>query len=249
MKRFVLICVILLNVVCVQAQSSLPDILETKLGYFNYILTYEKVYLQSDRTIYKPGDDIWMALWITNGITNKPSLVSEIVNVELVNPQGNVIATKRILAAQGRAACDFAIDTAAAGGQYHIKVYTNWMQNFGEPAIFTKEIQIQAVNLPRLLMKLSFDRKAYGAGDSVQATLSLQNLNNRPLTEYPFVYEVSLDDGTTLKQSMLTDINGKAAVKFALPQSLKTNDGILNVAINYKGTVEAISRSIPIVLN
>lgn len=249
MKRFVLVCVALLSYVFNHAQSSLPDILSAKLGYFNYILPYEKVYLQSDRTIYKPGDDIWMAVWITNGITNKPSFVSEIVNVELVNPKGNVIANKRILSTQGRAACDFAIDTAAAGGQYKIRAYTNWMQNFGEPAIFTKEIQIQTVDLPRLLMKLSFDRKAYGAGDSVQANLSLQNLYNQPLTEYPFAYEVSLEGGTKFKQSMLTDLYGKAEVKFPLPQSLKTNDGILNVAINYKGTVEAISRSIPIVLN
>ena len=38
-------------------------------------------------------------------------------------------------------------------------------------------------------------------------------------------------------------------IKFNLPKELKTNDGLLNIMIDYNGSTESISRSIPIILN
>ena len=52
-------------------QAAIDNIIKGKLDVYNSILPYEKVYMQCDRPFYKPGDDIWMALWITDGVTNK----------------------------------------------------------------------------------------------------------------------------------------------------------------------------------
>ncbi len=230
-------------------QEPLLKTIEAKLKIYNTILPFEKVYVQFDRPFYKPGEDVWMAVWITNGITNKPSELSEMLTIEFINPQGVIEKSQRLLAANGRATCDFTLDPAAAGGIYKIKAYTNWMKNFGDENVFVKEIQIQKVELPRLLMKLDMERKAYGASDTVRGKLLLQTLENVPLSNFDFTYQVNLNGEEFQHSDAKTDNDGKALVTFVLPTTLQSADGILQVVISYKGNIESISRSIPIVLN
>lgn len=249
MKLFIISLLLWLSIVSVYSQTPLLNALRSRLDTYNQIVPSEKVYVQCDRPMYKPGDDIWMALWLVNGITHQPSDVSGVVYVELLNPQGNVQAKHRLLVTEGRATCDFQLDSVLAGGLYRIKAYTNWLLNFGDSACFQKEIQVQDVQLPRLLMKLEFDRKAYGAGDSVKANLKLNTIENRALINYDFSYSVKLNGEDYLNGNTKTNEKGNAIIQFALPRSLTSNDGILGVTIKYRGTGESVSRSIPIVLN
>ena len=59
---------------------------------------------------------------------------------------------------------------------------------------------------------------------------------------------VNINGVKTTEQTEMTDNEGKHHL-FNLPRELKTNDGLLNVMIDYNGNTESISRSIPIVLN
>lgn len=232
------------------AHNSILNVLKGKLDLYNSVLPYEKVYLQSDRPFYKPGDDIWFSVWITDGITNKPSSISEIVTVELVNPKGRVDKTISILANNGRTTGDFKLDSLALGGIYKLRAYTNWMQNFNASSSeFVKDIQVQDLALPKLRMKLDLERKAYGANDTVRAQLLLQTLENRPIVEQEFSFKVNLDGEELHRFTGKTDREGKAVVAFVLPSILKTNNGLLAVTIDYGGNVESVSRSIPITLN
>ena len=132
------------------------------------------------------------------------------------------------------------------GGIYKVKAYTNWQKNAND--FFEKEIQVQKVVLPRLKMKMEFLKKAYGPGDEVVSKVDLQTLENQPLSNYSVKYMVQLN-GQKLTESKLTSDNeGLAYVKFQLPNELTTNDGLLNVMIDYEGRTESISRSVPITL-
>jgi alpha-2-macroglobulin-like protein len=249
MKRYLLLFLLLSATFSIFAQVNLPELLKLKLESYNRILPYEKVYVQCDRPLYKPGDDIWMAVWITDGITNKASNISEILTVELVNPKGNIEETRRLIATKGRATCDFTLDSLVSGGIYKIKAYTNWMKNFGEENSFEKDIQVQQIALPKLKMKLEFEKKAYGAGDTVHAKLVLGSLENQPLSDYGFTYNVNLNGTIFQKGTSTTDKSGKSVITFSLPSPLNTNDGLLNVMISFRDNTESISRSIPIILN
>ena len=222
--------------------------LKEKLASFAQDHYQEKVYLQLDKPIYKPNDRIWFKAYLTDAQTHKPSQKSEILYVELINPKGNVEKKLTLVAQQGTAKGDFRLDEGIAGGIYTLKAYTQWMQNFEEDYFFTKEVQVQKVVLPRLLMKLEFERKAYGANEQATAKLSLATIENKPLKNYAFNFVAQLN-GQNLKSSKgKTDSKGKALIQFKLPNKLETNDGLLNVMINYEGNTESISRSIPIIL-
>lgn len=223
--------------------------LKEKLNIYNQQLPEEKIYLQFDKPFYKPGDDIWFSAYLRDGRNNKASSLSEILNVELINPKGNVEKTLRLVAEDGKAAGDFNINAAAPGGLYKVKAYTNWMKNSAEDNYFEKELQVQAVVLPRLLMKLDFERKAYGAGDEVTAKINLATLSNKPLSNYNFSFLAQVAGKELTRGKGKTDENGLAYASFYLPKKLESNDGLLNIVIAHEGSQESISRSIPIVLN
>lgn len=223
--------------------------LKEKLTEYNQKLPEDRVYLQLDKPLYEPGDDIWFSAYVRDGLSMKPSTKSDIVHVELINPKGTVEKKISLIAKNGKAAGDFSIDKEALGGLYKIRAYTNWMKNEGENNAFEKDLQVQEVVLPALKMKLDFDRKAFGAGDEVVAKIELNTNENQPLSNYKIKYVASINGEKVIEQADITDENGMKYVKFSLPKKLNSNDGLLNVMIDYNGSTESISRSIPIVLN
>ncbi|MBA3665030.1 MAG: hypothetical protein H0W61_12590 [Bacteroidetes bacterium] len=223
--------------------------IKEKLTEYNQKLPEDRVYLQLDKPFYEPGDDIWFSAYIRDGGSLKPSGKSDIVHIELINPKGTVEKKISVVAKNGKAAGDFSIDKEALGGLYKIRAYTNWMKNEGEDNAFVKDLQVQDVVLPALKMKLDFEKKAFGAGDQVVAKLELNTNENQPLSNYKIKFAASLNGEKVVEQADITDENGIKYVKFDLPKKLKSNDGLLNIMIDYNGSTESISRSIPIILN
>ncbi|HTK82137.1 MAG TPA: MG2 domain-containing protein, partial [Bacteroidota bacterium] len=209
----------------------------------------DRVYLQCDKSLYRPGESIWFQAYVRNGEDLKPSLQSDILHVEFVDPRGSIGRQYSLLLKDGVASGDIALDEHLAGGLYKLKAYTNWQMNDKEPLFFEKEIQIQDVVLPRIKMKLEFDRKAYGAGDEVRATFAATSLENKPLARTECRIVASIAGRQVVDTSQETDKSGVAGVRFALPKNLSTADGLLLLMIEHDGETESISRSIPIVLN
>lgn len=209
----------------------------------------ERLYLHIDKPFYKPGETIWFTAYLRNEIDLKSSTPSKLVRVELLDPKGGKIKEIVLYAKNGAAPGDFTLDAEAPGGLYKIKGYTRYQTNAPEAFIFEKDIQVQAVALPRVLMKLDFERKAFGPGELVVAKFNLRSLENKPISNFAFKYIANLGGATYLTKNANTDETGTAYIKFDLPKDLKTPDGLLNVLVSYEGENESISRAIPIVLN
>ena len=214
----------------------------------------EKVYVQLDKTQYQPGETIWFNAFVRNANTNLPTEASEIVHVELYAPNGSVIKNFQLNIKDGMARGDILLNVDVVGGWYTLKVYTIWQSNLVAQEVekkfgFEKEILIQKSVLPNLRMKLDFKKETYSANDIVSAELTLKTLENSELRYHDFEYTVNLDGEKWLIESGKTDFDGKGILTFQLPKHLTSNDGLLNVMINYNGLTESISRAIPIVLN
>lgn len=221
----------------------------------------ERVYLHLDKPFYKPSETIWFQAYVQDETTLEPSKRSDILHVEFIDPKGNVAKKIQLILEEGTAAGEFDLEEDAAGGLYKIKAYTKWQENFivenaennkttkdqnGNPLIFEKEITVQKVVLPRLKMKLDFEKDAYGAGDDVKADLDLQSLTNEPLADKEVDFVVSLKGQVISKSKAKTDAAGKTTITFELPKKLDTADGLLNVLLSHNGQTESISRSIPL---
>ena len=232
-----------------EKENSFIKALKQKFEVFNKKIPQDRVYLQTDKTFYSPGETLWFSAFVRDAATMKASTQSDIIQVQLISPKGNVENTYKLICKNGMAAGDFRFAEGCSGGIYKIKAFTNWQKNEPDSLFFEKEITVQDFVVPRLKMKLDFDRKAYGAGDEVIAKLNLESNDKKVLANYPFDYVVQVEGNEIARAKAVTGNEGIMHLKFKLPKNLNSNDGLLNVMLNYDGINESISRSIPIVLN
>lgn len=224
------------------------EALEKKLSGFNAILGQEKVYVQTDRTFYKLGQNIWFSIYVMDEALLL-SKKSTFIRVELIDPSGAV--QQNILLKYDSTnvlAGDFLIDEKEKGGWYKLRVYTDWMEKTTQ-GYFEKSINIQSIVYSNVLMDLDFERESYGPGSAVQASLNLRNLLNKPIQNKKVTYSIFLEGKQIAAASTKTDLVGKAWIEFNLPTDLKSTDGLINFKLEYQEIVESISRSIPIVLD
>lgn len=221
----------------------------------NYVssLPEERIYVHTDKSFYYPGETIWFAVYVRNGEDLKASCLSEIVYAEWISPKGTIEKKLALLTTDGVAQGDIFLDQDAPGGIYTLKVYTNWQQNdpknVEKPYVFQKEVQVQRLILPNLLMKLDFEKESYTSADNVKAFLSFRTLEDKPLTKANLSCYVFIEGNLWRELALTTDENGKAVVSFQLPENLATADVLLNAIISYQGNKESIARSVPVVLN
>ncbi|BAV06224.1 TonB-dependent outer membrane receptor, SusC/RagA subfamily, signature region [Filimonas lacunae] len=242
MKKVTITCFLLLLLTC-----SLSVITYAQLTQYN---TYkEKIYIQTDHVMYAPGSEMYFKLYLVQASTQLPSTVSEIVFVDIISPSGAVIKTLRLPSSQGNATGSYYFPENTAGGIYTIRAYTRWMKNEKESTWFTKEITLQKVISPRVLMKLDFPRKGYGPGDTVTASYAIRNLNDEPITHFPVKYTLSENGEVVKTGNFTTDNAGKAFIQCTLSDTLHTTDALLNITVVYDSYTESVSRNIPVSLN
>ncbi|MBI4548835.1 MAG: carboxypeptidase-like regulatory domain-containing protein [Ignavibacteriae bacterium] len=222
--------------------------IQTSFVKYSKHLPSDRVYLHFDKPFYKPGETIWFRAYVRSDDL-KASQHSDILHVEFINPKGSITQQLTLVAKDGVASGDIDLSSDVPGGIYKVKAYTQWQKNFEDPFFFEKEIQVQSVVLPRLKMKLDFERKAFGPGDNVTAKFEARTLENSILANVDFKYVVKIAGTTFMEQIEKTDRTGTAYVSFDLPNDLSSTDGLLGILVQHEGQIESISRSIPIVLN
>lgn len=209
----------------------------------------EKTYIQTDHVFYKPGETMYFKITTIDAETNLPTTLSKVVNFELVEPSGAVVSKQKFVIKNGSSDGNFYFDEEMKGGIYKIRAFTAWMQNEKGKNSFEKEITVQKIVSPRILMKLDFPKKGYGAGDEVIADFSMRSLSNLPIPFYEAYFTATHNGEKISEGSLITDKEGKYVLKFKLPETLKSSDALLTVKVVFDGFTESISRNIPIVLN
>lgn len=206
----------------------------------------DRVYLMLDKSFYFPGETIWFSAFVRNGADMAPSVKSEILHVEWVAPSGNVEKELTLITRKGAGAGDITLAPDAPGGLYTLRAYTQWQKNSPEPLFFEKKIPVQHVVVPRLKMRLDFLRESYGGGDEVQVSFDARGRDDSPLGDHEFSYTLMLAGKKISENKSKTDKEGKALIRFSLPDPLGTADGLLRVKLDYEANPESISRSVPL---
>lgn len=204
--------------------------------------------MQTNHVFFKPGEQVFFKIYLVNGQDQTTGTMSNVVYVDVINPAGTLIQKLNYPVRDGYAEGSYDFPEQATGGIYKLKAYTTWMQNETDSTFFVKELTLQHVIAPRVMMKLDFPEKGYGPGAGVSADFSMRSLSDEPITNHTAKYTVSLGGKPVETAVFTTDRQGRCKIKFFLPKALSTNDGLLNITVQYDGYTEAISRSIPIVL-
>jgi hypothetical protein len=129
------------------------------------LLVIEKVYLQTDRTSYFPGDDIWIKAHLVNAFERSLSDLNRNLHIELISPSKEIISGKVIKIDGGLATDDFRVVANLSSGKYRLRAYTNYMRNFSDQIFFNKEI--------RVIKPSAFTEKAADVGENERNKIEL----------------------------------------------------------------------------
>ena len=103
-----------------------------RLSAFGQRIPQEKVFIHMDNTCYFLGDTIWFSAYTRETATGKPSPLSKVLYVELLNHDGYLVERKLIELNKGRGEGFFALNQPVMyGGFYELRAYTRWQLNWG----------------------------------------------------------------------------------------------------------------------
>lgn len=127
----------------------------THIVQFNNNCPQEKVFLHFDNEAYYLGETIWFSAYVVDAGTLLPIAKSRVLYVELLTPDGDIIASNKLKLVAGRCyGCLHLIGrsetfsegfsnkvnviNALRSGFYEVRAYTREMQNFGEGRYFSR---------------------------------------------------------------------------------------------------------------
>ena len=103
-----------------------------RLDAFGKAIPQEKVYVHMDNTCYFQGDTIWFTAYLKETASGKPSDISGVLYVELLNNDGYLVERKLIEMKEGRGNGFFALNHQIQySGFYELRAYTRWQLNWG----------------------------------------------------------------------------------------------------------------------
>jgi hypothetical protein len=205
-----------------------------------------RIYIQSDKPLYNPGESIWVQIWDLQA-KDLAGTQQEGVWLELINPRGEVTNKLKLKLDGGVAPSAIDLPDDAPGGEYLLRV--RHFTVAGQPSVITsRTIVVNRYEPPRVKKTLEFQRKAYGPGDEVAADVTATRPTGEPLAGLSLRVQVRLDGEPLPEATFTTDDQGRGVARFTLPHEITVGDVVMTVLIDDGGLTESISRRVPVTL-
>ena len=118
------------------------DVLVEKWEKRLYGYPQTKVYVHTDKPYYTIGDDIWFSVYVTNSSDHSSKSVSDLVYITLEDESGYVFEQRNIELDGRFGKGDIKLSSKVKPGKIVLKAFTNYMRNYDNGYIFSKEIPL-----------------------------------------------------------------------------------------------------------
>lgn len=149
--RNIILCALLLlqgTVSAVSQPAPQTDSLTVRAARLNSFFSQhvtERAYLHFDKPYYAAGDTIYFKAYVVAGEKNELSQLSGVLHADLINPQSEIVKSIQLQLKNGLAWGDFSLPDSVAGGNYRVRAYTKFMQNYGSEMFFDRQIPVAAL--------------------------------------------------------------------------------------------------------
>lgn len=109
----------------------------------NALLTpQEKVFVHTDKDFFIAGDILWFKVYVADAFTGRPSALSKVAYVEIIDADKKPVLQAKIKIDSGSGNGSFQLPTSVKSGNYTVRAYTSWMRNFNESLYFSGTVTI-----------------------------------------------------------------------------------------------------------
>ncbi len=201
----------------------------------------EELFLRTDRDIYITGEQVLLKVYKLGGLTHSPVNLSKVVYVEMLDKNNFPLRQLKIKADNSSGASVFTVPDNISSGNYIIRAYTNWMQNFPVDQFFYTAISVinpfESIDHLKLPSKSkNADSPGINSNDLNPALISENNNSVAGPVSGKITYSISLDQKQYPVRSRVrlsvtaTDANGKP-VQSDLSVSV-TRAALINPTLN-----------------
>jgi CarboxypepD_reg-like domain len=164
---------------------------------------YEKIYVQTDKPYYYPGEPMWFSGFVNYHDQTFRDSLSRVAHVELIAPGKKILFSKKLKIDSGFVKGDFILPDTIRPGNYYLRAYTNLERNFGEEYLFLKRIPVIGITDqvdPKLavsesrsdnFLKISSDKTQYQKREKIRLNFSVADSVGNPLAA---VLSISVTD-------------------------------------------------------
>ena len=225
--------------------------LSARLENFNKAFPREKIYLQLDRTVFQPGEDLWFKGYILDHISLRPIERSKTLFVEVVGENGDPVLSDKFMIKNGYSVGDLTFPEVMDDGHYKVIAYTSWMKNYKDAKVFEKNVFVKKLAqtemiLPSLVLHTTFEEVQYNAGSEVALKVKTQAPDVESIAEITYEYRV-LKDREIYKESQGYALNnGEFYIRFTLPEKINDESFVIDLNANHKAQVINVKAEVPI---
>lgn len=126
----------------VYSQASPLDTLSIKLNQFNRDNFQEKLFVHTDKDFYLAGETLWFKVYCLDGTIHKPSFLSKVAYVEVLDQVNKPVLQAKIELTEGEGDGSLSLPLTLSSGHFKLRCYTKWMENFNTDYFFEKPITI-----------------------------------------------------------------------------------------------------------
>jgi hypothetical protein len=142
----------------------------------------ERLILNTDRSLYITGEKVWLKVITLNSLTNTPSDNSKVVYVEFLDRNNFPLRQLKVKVENHSGSSVFSIPENLSSGNYVIRAYSNWMQNWPADQFCHKTISV--VNPFGSFESLALQTPSSLKG-SVKEVTESGNTISKPVSEIP----------------------------------------------------------------
>jgi hypothetical protein len=184
------------QVISCQAENIILADITGKFQAYCKAFPREEVFVETDRSIYIAGEDVWFSIWLFNRQKETISDLSGIAYVEILSPSNKPVVQKRFGLDTGTGSGRISLPDTLSQGVYILRAYTSWMKNFMPENCFSRKLKVYGTS----------ENQDFLVPDPPQSIVSGQNpvnnmINIRTSREKQGIVQVEIISGNQFRNA------------------------------------------------
>lgn len=208
----------------------------------------EKLFIHTDKWNYNKEDTLWFKAYVFDA-TMAATSKSGLMYIEIADANNRIVARNMVKLEAGTGWGYVALpEPRYPEGSYTLRAYTNWLRNFDEQYVYTRQFAIEGTLDENWMINSRFELTEKEGQENVKANLTfVKNSGSRMFAEE---LRVRITEGDKLLHyyKITTGVDGTVEFEFNLRDKINSNKLNLTIIKKTKGDKD-VTFNVPVIIN
>ncbi len=220
--------------------------LKSQLFFYRTQNAIQTVEVQTDKALYRQGEELWFKGFVIDPLTKNLSLSSLSITLQLTDEGGNTISEGVFTLENGRTKGCFPLPIDLPNGLYRLLAYTPEMTNDSPTNVFCKKIVICRPENLDVTGEINFRKEVLDPASREVALLNLKALTGKSAAGEKYEYSVLAGSKELVSGKGKTDQNGKGEIIFFTPSAEISAPTLMTVELQSGVNELKLKKKIPV---